>query len=618
MNMIHKKLDVSLARNAQRKYQSLSRMLSGNPKLRLQFGGDTAYMDKRHGILNLPLGDFNDQDFVDLIAGLIDHEVGHYCHTPDGFMLSDSKLKNALKNIFEDVRMEQLVFADYRGARANLSKTVDMAIKRGWFGMSSDARNDSTNAVVNYLLSHCRSQYCNQIQLNAFADAWAEVVDDLCDFRQQLDILCEPLGRNASADLLDKMADDVIALLQAHNDAQENPPPSNETPSDSSDNDTTSDFSDSTDVQDDEADVNDGSSADGNSDSESDEAQSSEDGSNATQSGAMSGDDAQTSADQGSISDDDNQSQTSQATPSEHGDGAGEVQKFDLDSDDIRETDLHDFAEALAEALAGEAKHHGRVSNDFYDRFMEPNVELEGHGGDYDRRFYHFEHQDVAHIAGIRGDLKRLLCDKAVHKRSYRDSGSRIASHKLAGIKTNNFNVFRHDTVVKAENTAVHLLIDSSGSMDGEQLIQANKMAYALAYSMDGLRGVVNQVGYFPGNSGECFSIVKPFNGRAKTDAFIRGTTGSTPTAQAIQGGIIELLRRNEPKKLMIVVTDGSPNSTDLVVSAKQEAQALGIKILAFGLNTYCYGFDDHEQVVCGSVDELRSAIQESLTKNLF
>jgi cobalamin biosynthesis protein CobT len=126
-----------------------------------------------------------------------------------------------------------------------------------------------------------------------------------------------------------------------------------------------------------------------------------------------------------------------------------------------------------------------------------------------------------------------------------------------------------------AVNTAIHLLIDLSGSMgapvrlaDGSverrgRIGQASALALALA--LDGINGVSVAVSAFPGLSGDDNVITtlvrhgeRP---RARAGAFAQPPRGGTPMAGALWFAAADLIARPESRRIALVLTDGKPDN---------------------------------------------------------
>ena len=117
----------------------------------------------------LPLGNMEDPEYLDMLEGMMDHENGHCKHTDFSVWHSiRNKLVQQLTNIFEDVRIEKLVAREYPGAKINLLKLVQVAIKRGLFSQPS-MEDDLVQLVQKYILYFGRYQHLNQYHLRDYA-----------------------------------------------------------------------------------------------------------------------------------------------------------------------------------------------------------------------------------------------------------------------------------------------------------------------------------------------------------------------------------------------------------------------------------------------------------------
>jgi cobaltochelatase CobT len=155
--------------------------------------------------------------------------------------------------------------------------------------------------------------------------------------------------------------------------------------------------------------------------------------------------------------------------------------------------------------------------------------------------------------------------------------GRRVDARKLHRVAVADARLFarRHPRV--APNTAVHLLVDLSGSMaasvtraDGTQVSRsavALESALALALALAAIPGVTVAVTAFPGLEGTAERVTCMLGDgqspRAAAGAFIQIPRGGTPMAQALWYGAAELLLRRETRRLLLVLTDGEPDDID-------------------------------------------------------
>ena len=620
------------------KLERVASMICGC-KMKVRFRGNCAYVDQMENLINFPEGDFNDPIFLDMVEGILDHECGHKVHTPNALKSRRfNPIKNNLINIFEDVRMENRVFADYRQARKNLNKLVDAAIKKDWFGAPpADQKLTPVNVVMNFILIHARAVYCEQSQLLDFAIAWGTEVDKIdITLRPKLETICVDLADGLAAQACVEKADAVIALLaQANEDVEPEPPSqppqqsdSDDDPTDSQDEEEESQTEgeaedtdgDSNDAGNDNSDVNgtpsDSQDTDGDPDTDSCDTTDSDSDSDSDSGNSTSGESSDDTQNDGA---DDNQ-------PPHSGKGGADESEddqplFDLDAsdDDIRQTDLHDFAEELLGDLSEQATKEERVTSTLRNLTL-PMTDTNGMYGARE-----FSHCDVAgHVGKVRGAIQKALIDNNIRKSKFSKRGSTLDCNKLIGIQMGQLNVFRKDTIVRTENCAIHILVDSSYSMNTKDankvsdMHKANLMAYTFSYALQGIKGVVSQTAIFPGEDDHSMVIIKPFQSKTQIEGFKRSTTGFTPTGEAIAAATMALASRTEPKKLMFVITDGEPGSVTKVEDAISQANVAGIQVIALGLNTNCQGFSEEQSVVCPNVDALSNALFDAIKRNLI
>lgn len=150
-------------------------------------------------------------------------------------------------------------------------------------------------------------------------------------------------------------------------------------------------------------------------------------------------------------------------------------------------------------------------------------------------------------------------------------SGKRLDTRSLYRVVAGDTRVFRTPTERQRPNTAVHILVDMSGSM-GNKVSQAQgaktryevarESALALALALEPIPGVNPAVTFFMGNRSQpVFSVVKHGeNVLNQSGRFMLGPRGSTPMAEAVWYAAYELSKTREERKMMIVVTDGEPS----------------------------------------------------------
>jgi Mg-chelatase subunit ChlD len=175
----------------------------------------------------------------------------------------------------------------------------------------------------------------------------------------------------------------------------------------------------------------------------------------------------------------------------------------------------------------------------------------------------------------LRARLHGLVQASRQDRPHARQRGPRLMPKRLYRAAVGDPRVFARKRERIAVNTAIHLLIDLSGSMcapvrlaDGSvdrrgRIAQASALALALA--LDGLNGVSVAVSAFPGLSGKDNVITtlvrhgeRP---RARAGAFTQPPRGGTPMAGALWFAAADLVARPESRRIALVLTDGKPDN---------------------------------------------------------
>lgn len=159
----------------------------------------------------------------------------------------------------------------------------------------------------------------------------------------------------------------------------------------------------------------------------------------------------------------------------------------------------------------------------------------------------------------------------------------RLCPHNLHRVFVDNPKVFRSNSPIPAVNTALHLLVDCSGSMAGQPIRRARQACFAIAHALKAVPGINLGVTTFPAQS-ETYSVVpilehgRPFHSNFKFE-----TTGSTPLTEALLWATQELCKQPEPRRILVVVTDGSPDNPITCAQAIDEVSRF-IELYGIGI----------------------------------
>ena len=138
----------------------------------------------------------------------------------------------------------------------------------------------------------------------------------------------------------------------------------------------------------------------------------------------------------------------------------------------------------------------------------------------------------------------------------------------------------------------------------------ANAAAYALHVTLFGLRGVAVCSLEFSGKEREPdVNILVDFGRKPASENFNHYPFDGTPTHKALWAGRVLLLQRPEPRKIMLVLTDGCPDNGTETSAATKRIRRDGIEIAAIGImdKSVKRYWDNHK--IIQSINELPAAM---------
>jgi uncharacterized protein YegL len=154
----------------------------------------------------------------------------------------------------------------------------------------------------------------------------------------------------------------------------------------------------------------------------------------------------------------------------------------------------------------------------------------------------------------------------------------------LHRLQVGNARVFQKESLQLGLNTAVHILLDVSGSMAGAPINLANRACFAVATALSHIRGVNPAVTAFPAVSvtNSVFPIMG--HGQPLPDKFDIRASGGTPLAGAMWWVLQTMLPLKEQRKMILVITDGMPDNQLAANNAIGVAQKLGFEVYGLGI----------------------------------
>ena len=164
---------------------------------------------------------------------------------------------------------------------------------------------------------------------------------------------------------------------------------------------------------------------------------------------------------------------------------------------------------------------------------------------------------------GLRRQLQGLVQARGRAQKRLCERGRDLNRSKVARLSLWNPRVFNRWTEHPTTETAVHLLVDMSGSMRGERERVAAESAIALFLALHSLPGCNPAISIFQGR-GRTISVFRHGEAltestKARLSAFEAG--GGTPLFRALGDVLVELSMTKEKRKVIFVITDGDPDS---------------------------------------------------------
>lgn len=187
----------------------------------------------------------------------------------------------------------------------------------------------------------------------------------------------------------------------------------------------------------------------------------------------------------------------------------------------------------------------------------------------------------LSEVQRVRSVLKKRLQAQSLAKTSRSINGSKLVDKALVGVAMGDARLFAKHQQATLLDTAVVLAIDCSGSMSGDRIRLAGQAVYATACALEGLPGCHLAVIAFPDNQ-----VVLQFGQRARKhrSEFGLRARGGTPMHEAIQMATVLLSKRREPRKVLLIATDGEPDSEAQAELAILAAKRMGIETMAIGI----------------------------------
>ena len=201
----------------------------------------------------------------------------------------------------------------------------------------------------------------------------------------------------------------------------------------------------------------------------------------------------------------------------------------------------------------------------------------------------------------LRRKLRQRLQSYLECQQEYGKSGRRLDVRRAAKLCVGETRIFKQRSYLADESTALHLLVDCSGSMgqcatnqgnatrlEDTRIYQACAAALTLGLALDHLSGLELMITFFPHTLEDqpYFNVIaKGEHVSAHPERLWHPPYGGTPMDQALNYAAESVLRCNATRSIVVVLTDGQPNKPEALINEVRKAQDCGIEVYGIGIN---------------------------------
>jgi len=564
--------------------------------VQVQVGGTRALTNGK----TIRIPHINDSPVAKTLAwGYLTHEAAHVRYT-DFTAFTETARQGALvkhvMNVLEDVRIEAAMIRTYPGTATTLWAVEAFLIREG-HTRPVQPTDQPVQIMAGFVYTHCRRRFLRWDGLDAMARQDAQVLRKTFPptFVHRLLGLLTEVPSLDSTKAAAGLAQRIVALIQ--DEAQEPPPPSPGPTADPKE--------------------------DGDQDDDGDDQPAPSQGDDAQAGGALPSED-DSAAGHGSDEDADTGDEEGAgpgAGPSGDG-GEDQGEGFDGGQDQRPGTGHHDdedsgHAEHAGNGAGGEGDDgrealqavlsagEGDLPEDPFQAVAEAlNRQATGHSTlllptleNYDGHVL----QGQAALARVRSESAKLTArlqglvqaHRMTQTRTVR-RGRTLSANHLHRAAVGDDRIFARKDRRTAPNTALHLLVDLSGSMQGFEDQIALDAAMALALALEPMRGVSCAVTAFPSRYGSPDQVTRITSHgdrlQARAGAFVQGGRGGTPMTGALWYAAADLLARREERKVIMTLTDGGPDDWNSTKEMVDRAGAAGLEMIGVGIATQVAG----------------------------
>jgi len=231
----------------------------------------------------------------------------------------------------------------------------------------------------------------------------------------------------------------------------------------------------------------------------------------------------------------------------------------------------------------------------------------------------------------LSGQVFRLFQSRTQSQTVHNKKSGRLDKRDLYRVPTGSLDVFTSkESRIDVKGTAIHILTDMSGSMLGDKFVASGAAVCLLQEALTPLGIPVKITGFT-----ECFKhgtmhyILKDWTERPSPKKFIEeygkcwDRMIQNADGESILWGAAQLYARPEPRKILLVLSDGMPcadNAGDCYTFTKDVVREVSKKIECYGIgildDSVSKFYPDH--TVLYRLDDLEACLFDVVKKKLF
>ncbi|GAM08366.1 von Willebrand factor type A domain protein [Geobacter sp. OR-1] len=523
-----------------------------------------------------------------LAHGYIDHEAAHVRYTDFSVQLMDN-FAGDLLNILEDVRIEQAIGWEYPGCIANLRELTRILVEQ--HGAFRPDPSHPSQSILSWIMALTRIAVLNHDSMRQTRDSAEPLVRQILgeQFNQAVQLL-DRTGTLRSTRETAALRDELMKLIRNAAKPMQTNGHSQTSQSASGSN---------------------GNSGQGNQDGQSQQKNATD-----TNGGQQAKDGGKQQAPSQPSTKSDNSTSSGQQTPGQSG------------------ASLETARQAISEALSGKSiGSYGNVGEKLAELLCQNATESSFNGsGAAAPRLPTAQplrnasgYDDISalrvHTAALRARLQGLVQASKQKRSTPASVGHRLDSRVLTRLRVGDTRVFNRKEEKRAVNTAVCMLLDSSGSMGNSTLLNkmgiASRACFVASEALYSIPGVRTAIATFKGFDNRVFPMVD-FGEKPDHSRFNITGSGGTRLGHALWWAWGELCLRRETRKICIAFSDGDTGDGPVTQAAIKRMRESGIEVIGIGIQDTSikrYLPDNHR--IIKNLDQFTPALLELLREKL-